>query len=229
MTEPVNDTIIRQLQRAPVFHGLSESQIRALAGIAEPITYQQGNNIFLEGDPAEGFFLVLSGQVKIYKLSLEGKEQVLHFVGPDEIFAEVPVYSGGSYPAHADALRETKTLFFPRRGMRRLLAGDPNLAMNMLADLSRRLRQLTKLVENLSLKESPARLAAYLLHLSTELRQADEVELDVTKSQLATLLGTTPETLSRTLKKLSESGIIAVQARTIRLLDKKTLERMAEG
>lgn len=225
----MTEQITGYLSRVPVFHGLSETQLQALASIAEPITYQKGDTIFMEGDPAEGFFLVLSGQVKVFKLSLDGKEQVLHFVGPDEIFAEVPVFSGGSYPAHADTLRKTKTLFFPRQAMRRLLAGDPNLAMNMLADLSKRLRQLTKLVENLSLKESPARMAAYLLHLSTELRQADEVELDISKGQLATLLGTTPETLSRTLKKLSESGIIEVQARNIRLLDKNALERMAMG
>jgi CRP/FNR family transcriptional regulator len=109
------------------------------------------------------------------------------------------------------------------------LANDPNLAMNMLADLSRRLRQLTKLVESLSLKESPARLAAYLLHASEELTHADQVELDVTKGQLATLLGTTPETLSRTLKKMSENGQIDVQGRIIKLLDKPSLERMAEG
>ncbi|HDQ41807.1 MAG TPA: Crp/Fnr family transcriptional regulator [Desulfonatronum sp.] len=225
----MNEQIIPHLDRVPVFHGLPRDQLQALVDIAEPKIHQQGDNIFMEGDPAEGFFLILSGQVKVYKLSLDGKEQVLHFVGPDEIFAEVPVFSGGSYPAHADALRETRTLFFPRRAMRALLAKDPSLAMNMLADLSRRLRQLTLLVENLSLKKSPARLAAYLLHMSTELLQTDEVELDITKGQLATLLGTTPETLSRTLKKLSETGIIQVQARTIRLLDKVALERMTNG
>lgn len=223
------EQIIEHLGRVPVFQGLPENQIQALARIAEPITYQQGDNIFIEGDPAEGFFLILSGQVKVYKVSLDGKEQVLHFVGPDEIFAEVPVFSGGAYPAIADALRETRILFFPRRAILKLLADDPNLAMNLLADLSQRLRQLTMLVESLSLKKSPARLAAYLLHLSTELRQADEVELDVAKGQLATLLGTTPETLSRTLKKLTESGIIEVQGRTIRLLDKEELERVAGG
>lgn len=223
------ESITRQLHRVPVFHGLPNNQLQALAGIAEPVTYQPGDTIFLEGDPAKGFFLILSGQVKVYKLSLDGKEQVLHFVGPDEIFAEVPVFSGGSYPAHADALRTTHILFFPRQAMLRLLANDPNLAMNMLADLSRRLRQLTKLVESLSLKESPARLAAYLLHAGEELTHADQVELDVTKGQLATLLGTTPETLSRTLKKLAETGIIEVKARSIRLLDKEALKRMAEG
>lgn len=215
------------LSQSPVFQGLPESQIQALARIAEPITYRAGDLIFSEGDDAAGFFLVVSGQVKIYKLSFEGKEQVLHFVGPGEIFAEVPVYSGGAYPANADALRETRTLFFPRRAIRRLLANDPNLAMIMLADLSRRLRQLTKLVESLSLKESPARLAAYLLHASEELTHADQVELDVTKGQLATLLGTTPETLSRTLKKMSETGLIEVQGRTIKLLNKAGLEQMA--
>jgi len=91
------------------------------------------------------------------------------------------------------------------------------------------LRQLTKLVEDLSLKESPARLAAYLLLASEDVTHADEIELDVTKGQLATLLGTTPETLSRTLKKMSETGVIAVQGRTIHLLDKPALERMSEG
>lgn len=225
----MTDPIIQRLAKAPVFHGLPADQLRALAGIAEPRAYRPGDPIITEGDPAKGFYLILTGQVKVYKLSLDGKEQILHFVGPDEIFAEVPVFSGGCYPAHADALRESSLLFFPRKAMRSLLAKDPTLAMNLLADLSRRLRQLTMLVESLSLKESPARLAAYLLHMSTELRRSDEVELDVTKGQLATLLGTTPETLSRTLKKLSETGIIEVQGRIIRLLDKDALQGMAEG
>ncbi|SDB01908.1 transcriptional regulator, Crp/Fnr family [Desulfonatronum thiosulfatophilum] len=225
----MDEHITTLLGKMPVFQGLSTQQLQALANIAEPIRYQPGDLIFSEGDPAAGFFLVLSGQVKVFKMSFDGKEQVLHFVGPDEIFAEVPVYSGGAYPANAAALRETKTFFFPRAAIRRLLAKDPNLAMNMLADLSKRLRQLTRLVENLSLKESPARLAAYLLHAGSELVRADEVELDVTKGQLATLLGTTPETLSRTLKKMSENGVIEVHGRTIRLLDKAALEDMAAG
>jgi len=225
----MSDEVSSLLSQFPVFQGLPQAQIQALARIAEPITYHPGGLIFSEADEAAGFFLVVSGQVKIYKMSLEGKEQVLHFVGPGEIFAEVPVFSGGAYPANAEALRESRTLFFPRQAIRQLLANDPNLAMNMLADLSRRLRQLTKLVESLSLKESPARLAAYLLHASKELTHADQVELDVTKGQLATLLGTTPETLSRALKKMSENGQIDVQGRVIRLLDKPSLERMAEG
>ncbi|GAB6057727.1 Crp/Fnr family transcriptional regulator [Desulfonatronum parangueonense] len=225
----MDEHITALLGKMPVFQGLSTQQLQSLANIAEPIRYQPGDLIFSEGDPAAGFFLVLSGQVKVFKMSFDGKEQVLHFVGPDEIFAEVPVYSGGAYPANAATLRETRTLFFPRAAIRRLVARDPNLAMNMLADLSKRLRQLTRLVENLSLKESPARLAAYLLHAGSELVQTDEVELDVTKGQLATLLGTTPETLSRTLKKMSENGVIEVHGRTIRLLDKAALEDMAAG
>ncbi|WP_045222156.1 Crp/Fnr family transcriptional regulator [Desulfonatronum thioautotrophicum] len=223
------EDIVAVLSQSPVFQGLPESQLRALARIADPITYNPGDLIFSEGEDAAGFFFVVAGQVKISKISFEGKEQVLHFVGPGEIFAEVPVYSGGTYPANAEALRESRTFFFPRQAIRRLLANDPNLAMNMLADLSRRLRQLTRLVENLSLKESPARLAAYLLHASEELMRGDQVELDVTKGQLATLLGTTPETLSRTLKKMSETGQIQVQGRTIKLLDKPGLEQMAAG
>jgi len=92
------------LGRVPVFQGLPLKQLEILAVIAEPITYQANQQIITEGRPADGFFLIVAGQVKVFKLSLDGKEQVLHFVGAGEIFAEVPVFSGGTYPANAAAL-----------------------------------------------------------------------------------------------------------------------------
>ena len=101
--------------------------------------------------------------------------------------------------------------------------------MNMLAELSHRLRQLTRLVEELSLKEVPGRLAAYVLYLSEENDSAAEVELDITKGQLASLLGTIPETLSRILGKMSSQGIITVQGRKLKLLDRNVLEDLAMG
>jgi CRP/FNR family transcriptional regulator len=101
--------------------------------------------------------------------------------------------------------------------------------MNMLAELSRRLRQLTRLVEELSLKEVPGRLAAYVLYLSEENNSASDVELDITKGQLASLLGTIPETLSRILGKMSSQGLIAVQGRKLSILDRNTLEDLAAG
>ncbi|MFW5989313.1 MAG: Crp/Fnr family transcriptional regulator, partial [Desulfosudaceae bacterium] len=110
-----------------------------------------------------------------------------------------------------------------------LITAQPSLAMNMLAVLSTRLREFTVMVENLALKEVPARLAAYLLVLAEEQDQADTVTLPVSKNQLAGLIGTTPETISRTLTKMAGDGVIQVSHRDIVLRDMERLVDMSEA
>jgi CRP/FNR family transcriptional regulator len=109
-----------------------------------------------------------------------------------------------------------------------LISGNPSLALNMLAVLSRKLRQFTVQIENLSLKEIPARLASYILYLADEQRNEEVIELTISKGQLASILGTIPETLSRIFAKLSGRGLIRVDGRKITLLDRNGLEDLAE-
>ena len=162
--------------------------------------------------------------VKIFKVSSEGKEQILHILGPGEPFGEVPVFSGKSFPANSEAISRSHLLFFPRIAMVELIAANPSLALNMLAVLSMRLRQFTVQIENLSLKEVPSRLAAYLIFLSEEQGRAeDSVVLNISKAQLASLLGTIPETLSRIFAKMSRLNLIEVKDREIRLRDPEGL------
>jgi CRP-like cAMP-binding protein len=218
-----NSTLREAVEASPLFNGLPMEQIDHVVRIVVKKQYGRGETIFFEGDEGKGFYMVESGKVKIYKMSLSGKEQILHIFGPGEPFGEVPVFHGQPFPATAEALMKSTLLFFPRDKFVQLVHEMPSIALNMLAVLSMRLRRFASQIENLSLKEVPARLADYLLYLSEEQGTAEAVELEISKGQLASLLGTIPETLSRIFAKMSEEGLIAVEGRTIRLKDRDGL------
>jgi CRP/FNR family transcriptional regulator, dissimilatory nitrate respiration regulator len=221
--------IAKLVANIPLFEDLPDEQHRDLASIALVKSFSRGQTIFTEGDPGTGFYVVVSGRVKIYKLSAEGKEQILHIFGGGEPFGEVPVFEGRRFPAHAVALDETRCLFFPRPAFTDLISRNPSLSLNMLAVLSRRLRRFTVLVDDLSLKEVPGRLAAHLLYLSDRNEGAADLELDVPKGQLAGMLGTIPETLSRILTKMVKQGLIESDGPHIRIVDREELTELAEG
>lgn len=216
------------ISQTPLFSGLPEKQLKEIEQIAVDRLFGKGETIFLEGDDGSGFYVVGDGQVKIYKVSTEGKEQILHIFGPGEPFGEVPVFTGQPFPANAEAIAKSRLLFFPRRAFVDLLSDNPSLALNMLAVLAMRLRRFTVQIENLSLKEVPGRLAAYLIYLSDKHGRNDCVHLNISKGQLASLLGTIPETLSRIFAKMSAQNLIRVSGREIRLLDVAGLKDLAE-
>ena len=208
-----------------LFSGIPEAQLDAVAAITVDKTCRRGESIFFEGDEGTGFYMVVEGQVKIYKMSFDGKEQILHIFGPGEPFGEVPVFHGQPFPANAMALVNSSLLFFPRRQFVDLVTANPSLALNMLAMLSFRLRRFAAQIESLSLKEVPGRLAAYLVYLAEEQGTTGQVTLDIPKGQLASLLGTIPETLSRIFARMTEEGLIRVDGRTILIDD---FERLRE-
>ncbi len=216
------------LAQTPLFSGLEDTQLAQLARIALNRRYRKGEIIFNEGDPADGFYVVVEGRVKIFKVSSDGKEQILHIFGSRHPFGEVPVFAGQRFPAMAQAIAPSRILFLPRQAFVDLIAENPSLALNMLAVLSRRLRDFTVQIENLSLKEVPGRLASYLTFLSSEQGDARSVELKISKGQLASLLGTIPETLSRIFARMSDQGLIRVRGRTIEIVDRQGLACIAE-
>ena len=220
--------ILDIISRIPAFNGLSDSQLAEIKNIAVNRDFKKDEFIFTEGDEGSGFYVVVDGQVKIFKLSPDGKEQILHILGPGESFGQVAVFLGRSFPANAQTIAGSRLMFFPRSAFVSLISGNPSLAMRMLAVLSMRLRQFTIQIENLSLKEVPGRLASYLVILAQEQENADEVTLPISKGQLASLLGTIPETLSRIFAKMGAQGLIEVKGRKIRLLDRVGLEAVSE-
>jgi CRP/FNR family transcriptional regulator len=220
--------IIDIISQATLFSGLPEDQLNEIKQIAIDKFCDKGKTIFLEGDDCNGFYIVVAGKVKIYKVSFEGKEHILHIYGPGNPFGEVPVFSGQKFPANAQTILKSHLLFFPRTAFVGLISDNPSLSLNMLAILSMRLRQFTVQIENLSLKEVPGRLASYLLYLANEQGQEDFVALNISKGQLASLLGTIPETLSRILAKMNKQNLIEVSGRDIKLLDRIGLEELSE-
>lgn len=216
------------LSSTAFFNGLTEQQLSDLAMIIVDQDFKKGTTIFAEGDEGTGFYILVSGQVKIYKLSMDGKEQILHIFGPGEPFAEAAVFTGRSFPAYADAMQDSRTFFIPREAFVSLIKENPSVAMNMLGALSLRLKKFTGMIEALSLKEVPGRLASHLLLLSSQ-HEAEEFPLNISKTQLANLLGTIPETLSRIFKKLNESGYLESKGAMIRIVDHDGLEDLASG
>ena len=219
-------SISQAIGRAAFFSGLAPELIEQLASIAFFKRYEAGEIIFEEGDPGLGFHLVDKGRVKIFKSSPDGREQLLHIFGPGEPFGEVAIFLGRGYPARAQAMIESQTVFFPREALRNLIAKNPDLAFGLMAVLSQRLVRFAGLLESITLKEVPARLAAFILS-SAEGR--DRVELTVTKGQLASTLGATPETISRALGRLKKAGLITEQKPFLTITDRRRLSELADG
>lgn len=223
----VNDT--RQLiANVLFFKGLPDEELERIQQIASERSYQRNQLVFSDGEEGRGFFLMLSGKVKVFKMSPEGKEQILHILGAGEPVGQVAVFAGTSFPANAQAITDSRLLFFPRRAFVELIQARPMLALNMLAILSNRLREFTVQIENISLKEVPARLASYLLYLSDEKQGVERLQLNISKAQLASIIGTIPETLSRILSRMSAKDLIRVNGREIHLLDRDSLAALAE-
>ncbi len=221
--------ILKVLSKIPMFSELDIATRKKLAELAVTKTYRKGQILFREGAPADGLFIVKEGRIKIYKMSWEGKEQVLHFFGPMEMFAEVPVFQGSNYPASAEALEKSEVIFLPGDLLLNFLRENCDVAIKFLGLLSERLRYFTRLIEDLSLKEVPARLAAYILyHLEKNPDNRNEITLDIPRHLLSALLGTTPETLSRVFTRMRSSGYIElINKNTIKVPNEERLRNLA--
>lgn len=208
------------------FEGLPDEKFNKLAAISVIKKFNKGELLFEADVPANGFYAPIEGRVKIFRTSPSGKEQILHVFGPGEAFGEVPVFEGGTFPAHGQAIEKCRTLFFPRREFENMIKEDPDLAMKMMAMLAQKLRILVNKIDDLSLKEAPSRVASYLLLLRSS-QDSDTFKLDLPKGQIAFYLGTIQETLSRIFKRFNEQGIIDIHGKEITILDMEELEAIA--
>ncbi|MGD9136318.1 MAG: Crp/Fnr family transcriptional regulator, partial [Desulfobacterales bacterium] len=133
--------IINMITTTPLFNGLPQDQIAAIEEIAIERRFNKNELVFSEGDESNGFFVIAEGRVKVFKVSTEGKEQILHIFGPGQPFGEVPVFTGQRFPANAQAIDKTRVIFFPRAAIVNLISANPSLALNMLASMSKKLQQ----------------------------------------------------------------------------------------
>ena len=133
------ENILDIISSAPLFHGLPEDQLNEIKRIAITKRVKKGEIIFSEGDKGNGFYVIADGVIKIFKLSSEGKEKILHIFRNGEPFGEVAVFTGQTFPANAQAISNSRLLFFRRNEFVGLISDNPSLSLNMLAELSIRL------------------------------------------------------------------------------------------
>jgi CRP/FNR family transcriptional regulator len=223
--------ITKQITDIGLFQRVSLEKIRLLAAQATYKKFKPGEMVIGETDPIRSFYVVLSGQLKLYRSSAEGKEQTLQLLGPGDPFGLCTAFATDSFPASAMAIEESAVLLIPGTVMEKAARQEPALLFNIIQILSQRLKDSMTLIESLALKEIPGRLASFLRHsLSRDTGdKKTAVELTISQRELAKILGATPEALSRALRKMANDGILSTTGRVITILDHKALEQLAEG
>ena len=223
--------ITNQIKDIGLFQGVSTEKIRLLAEQATYKKFKSGEIVIGETDPIRSFYVVISGQLKLYRSSAEGKEQTLQLLGPGDPFGLCTAFATDSFPASAMAIEESAVLLIPGTVMESAARKEPALLFNIIQILSQRLKDSMTLIESLALKEIPGRLASFLRHESAKNRTDKNavVKLTISQRELAKILGATPEALSRALRKMANEGILSTEGRVITILDQKALEQLAEG
>ncbi|MBN1477631.1 Crp/Fnr family transcriptional regulator [Candidatus Sumerlaeota bacterium] len=214
----------------PLFQACRADDRGRIAAIAQARTHRRGDVIFGQGEPADAFYLVTEGVVRVLRTTTEGQEATLHLVRPGEIFGLAPFFLDHPYPAMAVcSTTRGATLRFPRTPFLKLLGESPDLAPRLLGGLAVKLHEFTIRFESLTGQTLPVRLARWLiLDLAGEAKHGTTHELPMSKRNLAALLGATPETLSRALRRLAEEGVIRIGGKRITLLDPERLNEIAE-
>ena len=215
-----------KLARTQLCAELTAAELQQIAAIVRAGQLTKGELLFLEGDTAEGFYLLFSGGVRLYKASGEGREQTLHHVRPGQSFADAAIFRGGRFPANCIATQRSEVAFLPAREFMQILAESPAISLKMIGSLAGYLREFARMIENLSLREVSVRLASYLLDLSRDAK-SNSFQLPLAKQELARKLGIAGETLSRNLRKLKNRSLIAVSGRKITILDPEGLAQIA--
>lgn len=219
--------MIEDLKKAPLLSALSQAQLERVIQHARQVTLETEQLLFRQGDPAERFYLVLRGQIQLFRLSPGGAEKVIELVSPGQTFAEALMFlNAPRYPVNAAALSPAELISLDARDFALMLRDSVDTCFLLLGALSQRLRGLIGEIDNLTLHSATGRLARYLLASIPAGQQA--LRLEVRKGVLASRLSIQPETFSRVLKELSQRGIIAVKGSEVIILDRSALSAVAE-
>lgn len=214
------------LERLPLFAGLGQEMLTRLLADARVESWPRGSLLFRQDEPASHFYVILVGWVKLFRGSSEGHESVVHVFTRGESFAEAAIFAGGGYPVSASVPDTSRLLAVPAEPFLGVIETDPAVARNMLAAMSRHLRQLVIRLEQLDTHPAPQRLAAFLLTLAPEAEGAVEIRLPIDKALIAARLGMQPETLSRAFARLRREGVDTVGER-VRVPDVERLRALA--
>jgi CRP/FNR family transcriptional regulator len=203
---------MNQLKKVSLFKDFSDAEMKELEPYLSTSTYRKRETIFSEGEPPEWFYLVLSGKIKITKLSHEGKEIILEVISPTDIFGGIAVIKGFPYPANAVAMEDSQVLKVSRKNLMRLVDRFPNLMYCIAMQLGDRMKSSYDSLKNIALERVESRIAALLLKLAgkvgIETKSGTVIDMRLTKQDVADMVGTTVETSIRTFSKFKKEGLV---------------------
>jgi len=215
------------LKNIPLFTLLDKPQLEELEKSILERNYQKGRFIFMEGEPGEAVFFVKSGRIKVTKQTDDGREHILHFINPGEVFAEVILFDNGTYPATAEVIEDCTVGFIRNADMEKIISQHPDIALGLLKIMARRLRIAQNQLLQLALMDTTRRAASMLIFLSSEQGIHTDhgivIDISLTNQDLAGLIGTTRETANRILNDFKRQKAIDVNKGQVTILDKYKL------
>jgi len=214
-----------KIERISIFQGLDDKLIKELSTIGVVKKYTKGESIIWQGESCESVFFILLGGIEIFRSSPAGREQIFNRLGAGEIFNLVPALEDmATNPSNARAIEQTELFFIEKDGLIDMMGNYPEIALRIARYLAQRLKYMANLAEKLSLYTAPQRLASFLI------QQADNILPGAwTQDEIARRLGTVREVISRALRNFSEEGLIRMDKNQVILLDRKQLEKFANG
>lgn len=224
---------VAALQRTKLFGGLGEAELAQITQKAVELHFQPGKMLFFSGEKAKGLFVVVSGKVRVFQHTTDGREQVMHVDTAGAAIADVPVFDDGPYPASAITEEDSLLLFIDKHDIRQFCLDHPTFALQALRLMAERVRKHARLVEVLSFHEVGQRLAFLLL------TEAQDTEMDeqgrttfkllLSNHEIAIRIGSVRDVVSRALARLQHDGLVEVKARTVTIVDIRTLRLYAEN
>ncbi|MTI81931.1 MAG: Crp/Fnr family transcriptional regulator [Firmicutes bacterium] len=221
---------VKYLRKCHLFTELSDLQLTEIAKLVRDRSYKRGSFVFLEDDPGKALYILKQGQIKLTKRTEDGREHILHFVHPGEVFAEVVLFDSGNYPATAEVQKDAIIGTVRNTDMERLIIDNPEIALSMLNIMARRLRIAQEKVMNLALNDVRKRLVFTLLEMSAQhgVQKGENVviTLSLTNQELASMVGTSRETANRIISELKKKGILDINRQQIIIKDRKQLRTL---
>lgn len=214
------------LKSIPLFSHLSEEEATSIARATRERAYPKNSVIVFEDDPGDALFVVKTGQVKVVLIGEDGREVILSVLGEGDFFGEMSLIDDQPRSAHVIAMEDSKLLVLYREDFHRCLESTPRIALGLLQALSRRLRSADDKIGGLVLLDVPGRVARLLLELADE-GDGKTISRSITHHTIAQMIGSSRETVSRTIRNFCDAGSIVVTKQTIQIIDRKSLESAA--
>jgi CRP/FNR family transcriptional regulator len=211
------------LGRHPYFAALPAHILKAVATRVVVRAYERGALVYMEEEPSHGLYLVASGGVRVFKASDDGKEQDLHHIGPGQSFSDAAAFDGNPTVANAQAIEPSVVLLIRREALLDLIREYPEIGVAVIGVLAARLREVSGLAGDLALRRLTPRVAGVVLRLA----ELEPVATLPTRHELAAMVGTVREVATRALRHLEDIGLVRLEGRRVRILDRAGLRRLA--